>query len=58
MKELKRIIESEEAMQILNELAELNKSINAKCYTIYEEQIKQKELKEKMKIVKEIMKGN
>lgn len=58
MKELKRIIESEEAMQILNELAELNKSINAKCYTICEEQIKQKELKEKMKIVKEIMKGN
>lgn len=56
MKELKRLIESEEAMSILNELAELNKCINAKCYTVYEEETKRKELNENLKRVKEIMK--
>lgn len=57
MKELKRLIESEEAMNILNELAELNKCINSKCYTLEEEKIKIKELNENIKKVKEIMKG-
>lgn len=57
MKELKRIIESEEAMQLLEELAELNIYINAKSFTTYEEKVKQKELKDGLKRVKEIMKG-
>lgn len=57
MKELKKLIESEEAMKLLNELVELNKCIEEKCYTIEEQEIKSKELKDGLKKVKKMMKG-
>lgn len=57
MKEVERLIKDEETINLLNQLAELNKCIEAKCYTTQEEKIKQKELKEGLKRVKEIMKG-
>ena len=52
-----KLIESEEAMKLLNELVELNKCIEEKCYTIEEQEIKSKELKDGLKKVKKMMKG-
>lgn len=57
MKELKKLIESEEAIYLLNELAELNKCIEAKCYTIEEQEIKKRELKVGLNKIKKIIKG-
>lgn len=59
MKQLLKIAKSEEAMELLKEIAELEKCFEANSFTIYEEEKHKKEQKEMLKRIKEIMKeGN
>lgn len=57
MKELERLLKSEYAITLLNETKELMINIESKCYTIEEEKIKKQVVKENMKEIKKIMKG-
>lgn len=57
MKELERLITNDEAYYLLEEAREIEKTIEAKGYTIYEEEIMKKKKKEILKRIKEIMKG-
>lgn len=57
MKELLRLVKSEEAMYLLEEIQEMEKCFEAKSWTEYEEQIKKDKEKEMLKRIKEIMKG-
>lgn len=57
MKKLERLITSDEAYYLLEEAREIEKNIEAKSYTIYEEEIMKKKKKEILKRIEEIMKG-
>lgn len=57
MKELERLLKNEYAITLLNETKELMINIESKCYTIEEEKIKKQVVKENMKEIKKIMKG-
>ena len=57
MKELLRLVKSEEAMYLLEEVQEMEKCFEAKSWTEYEESIKKEKEKEMLKRIKEIMKG-
>ena len=57
MKKLERLITNDEAYYLLEEAREIEKTIEARGYTIYEEEIKKKKKKEILKRIKEIMKG-
>lgn len=57
MKELLRLVKSEEAMYLLEEVQEMEKCFEAKSWTEYEENIKKEKEKEMLKRIKEIMRG-
>ena len=57
MKELERLIQSDEACYLLQEARELEKIIQGKCGTRYEEEMDIKKKKALLKRIKEIMKG-
>ena len=57
MKELLRLVKSEEAMYLLEEVQEMEKCFEHKSWTEYEESIKKEKEKEMLKRIKEIMKG-
>lgn len=52
-REIKRIIENEEILSLLEEAKNLNESIEAKCYTIEEERIKTKKLQAMINYIKD-----
>lgn len=58
MKQLKKLIENEEALHLLNELSELNKCINSNCYDLYLTKIKTEELESGLQKVKEMLEGD
>lgn len=57
MKELERLITNNEAYYLLEEAREIEKNIEAKSYTMWEEEIMKKKKKEILKKIEEIMKG-
>ena len=57
MKELERLIRSNEAYYLLDQARELEKNIQSKGYSIYEEEMMKKKKEIILKRIKEIMKG-
>lgn len=56
LKDLMRIATNDEALYLLKEINEIDKCINAKSFTMYEETIKMKQVFEMLRRIKEIIK--
>ena len=57
MKELLRLVKDNEAMNLLQEVKNLEESFEAKSFSLEEEEYYKEKQKEMLKRIKEIMKG-